>query len=151
MQEYQILINEKGISYLDPVQDFGSGRFFHRPDQVKEFMKKEFHMDQFAEEYLCLIALNQKGKGLGIFEVSHGTAVAACMESREIFVRLCLCGATGFILVHNHPSGDTEPSEIDIRGTRKIMEAAELMKIQMVDHIIIGEDYFSFREAKLLT
>lgn len=99
-----------------------------------------------AEEYIWLIALDTKCKPIGIFEVSHGTVNSALTSPREIFVRLCLCGATNCLLAHNHPSGDTTPSKEDIMLTSQISEVGKIMNINLLDHIIIGEGYYSFRE-----
>lgn len=70
------------------------------------------------------------------------------MDSKAIFTRLLLSGARGFVLVHNHPSGDSTPSAIDISNTKKVKEGAELLTIELFDHIIVGADatYCSLRE-----
>lgn len=90
------------------------------------------------------------GTVIGVFEVAHGTNQQIQMSNREIFIRLCLCGATSFFLVHNHPSGETIPSKSDISNTQEVKKAGELMGIELLDHIIIGKDYCSFREHNLL-
>lgn len=90
---------------------------------------------------------------LNNFGVSHGSADASFVNPREIFVRLCLCGANSFVMAHNHPSGDSSPSIEDTRVTKRVLEASKLMGIRLLDHIIIGEkteNFFSYKEHDLL-
>ena len=61
-------------------------------------------------------------------------------------MRLCLCGASSFMLIHNHPSGECTPSNEDIQITKRLEECGKLMNIELIDHIIIGDGYFSFKE-----
>lgn len=61
-------------------------------------------------------------------------------------MKLCLCGAYGFVLVHNHPSGNCCPSKEDREVTEKMKQCGELMNINLVDHIIVGNGYYSFKE-----
>jgi len=99
---------------------------------------------------MWLIATDTKQNPIGVFELAHGTVNAAICSPREVFVRLCLCGATAFILAHNHPSGDPSPSRADISFTSKMAEAGKIMNIPLLDHIIIGDFYYSFKEQELI-
>lgn len=112
-------------------------------EKVKTLLDTMFRASYQAEEYVWLIALNTKLKPLGVFEVSHGTVDSAYIAPREIFVRLLLCGATEFIVAHNHPSGDTTPSDEDINMTMRISECAKLIGLRFLDHVILGESVFS--------
>lgn len=116
------------------------------PKKISDMLNYLYNAKSKAEEYMWLIALDTKCNPLGIFEISHGTVNASLVSPREIFIRLCLCGAVKCILAHNHSSGDTVPSKEDIEVTMRIKEAGELMDINLLDHIIVGEDYYSFRE-----
>ncbi len=118
----------------------------NNPSIIVNIMNNIFHMNKMSEEYLYMIALNTKYKPLGIFEISHGTANCSLSNPREIFNRLLLCGANAFVLMHNHPSGDITPSQEDIKVYRRIKECSELMGIDFLDNLIIGNDYYSFRE-----
>lgn len=109
-----------------------------------------YGLNQLAEEYLYMIALSTKNKPLGIFEVSHGTVNASLVNPREIFIRLLLSGASNFILAHNHPSGSCTPSNEDCKLTDRINDCARLMGIPLLDHIIIGDGYLSYKEKGLL-
>lgn len=114
------------------------------PEKICNVMNQLFRAGSKAEEYVWLIAMDMKCNPIGMFEVCHGTVNASLISPREMFVRLCLCGAANFIIVHNHPSKDTTPSAEDIDVTRRMKEASELMGIRFLDHIIIGESYYSF-------
>ena len=65
---------------------------------------------------------------------------------REIFIRLCLLGAAQFIVLHNHPSGDPTPSGADLSVTEKLISAGVLLEISLVDHIVLGDSYYSMKE-----
>ena len=85
-------------------------------------------------------------------QMTTGTVNYAVAYPREIIRHALLTGAVAIILIHNHPSGDVKPSDADIRITRTIQEAAKLLEINVLDHIIIGEKRFcSFREEGIMT
>lgn len=81
-------------------------------------------------------------KPIGLFELTHGSVNASQLGTREVFVRLCLLGASSFVVVHNHPSGDPSPSIDDNATTKRLKSAADIMGIPLVDHIIIGDSTF---------
>jgi DNA repair protein RadC len=84
-------------------------------------------------------------------QMTTGTVNYAVVYPREVIRHALLTGAAAIILVHNHPSGEVKPSDADIVITRKIQEAAKLLEILVLDHIIIGENrFFSFREMGTL-
>lgn len=121
--------------------------FLNHPEKVVKIMNTAFQLDKKAEEYVYLVATNKKYKPIGFFEISHGTANASFASSRCIYQRALLCGATSIFLVHNHPSGDVAPSTEDIKTTRKLKEAGDLLEVEFIDSIIIGgENYYSFRQ-----
>ena len=99
-------------------------------------------------EYLLVISVDARSKPLAVEIVSIGTVNASLAEPREIFNHSILNNAAGIILVHNHPSGDCEPSREDRRLTKRIEKCGELLGIEMYDHVIIGEGYYSFRENR---
>ncbi len=137
-----ILVKEKTVNYQT--------NNISNPQSVFEMMNTLFDMGNLAEEYMYMIALNTKGKVIGVFEISHGTINASLINPREIFIRALLCGAAGIIIAHNHPSGDTSPSAEDKHATKRIKDAGDLMGIKLLDHVIIGDNYFSFKENDLL-
>lgn len=115
--------------------------------QVVELFNTVFHMDRRAEEIVCVIATDVKNKPIALFEVTHGTGEASLINTREIFIRLCIAGASRFFMAHNHPSGDPSPSREDTDVTKRVREAGQLMGILCLDHLIIGDNkYFSYME-----
>lgn len=113
---------------------------------------KEFIGDVDRETFV-IIALDSKNKINAINMASIGTVNATIVEPREIFKFAILSNAVGIIIAHNHPSGDTKPSKQDIKTTERIVKAAEIMRIPLIDHIIVGdeaENYFSFAANRML-
>lgn len=138
-----ILVKERAVNYGVENADM--------PEKAVEMMKQLLHMDELGEEHCYMLAMNSACKILGLFFLSKGTVNMTVVGSREIFMRALLVGASQIILCHNHPSGNTTPSRHDIRLTRQIKEAGELMGITLTDHIIIGSiGFFSFRNSQML-
>lgn len=108
----------------------------------------DFEMNRLAEEVLYMFAASPANVITGAFMVSKGTVRTTFVDSRELFVRALLLGASGIFLAHNHPSGNPKPSAEDVGITEKIKQAGELLSVELLDHIIVGEcSYYSFRES----
>lgn len=97
-------------------------------------------------ECLLVISMNPANRPTAVEIVSVGTVNATLAEPREIFKHAILANASGIVMVHNHMSGRCIPGEDDIRITKRIEEAGILLGIPLLDHIIIGDEYFSFQE-----
>ena len=121
------------------------------PENIVDMLNYIFKAKYKSEEHLWLIALDAKCNPIGVFEVSHGTANSSLSSPREVFVRLCLVGAVNFVLAHNHPSGDTTPSKDDIEVTSQMKRCGNMMNIRLLDHIIIGNNYYSFKMDGMLS
>lgn len=118
---------------------------------VFNIAKNVFQLDKQCEEVVMLLSLDAKLNVIGVFEVSRGCLDASIVSPREIFKRLLLNNAYGFILIHNHPSGNTKPSIEDIKSCKRIKECADIMNFKMIDFCIIGDDLYSFKEQDLLS
>ena len=104
-----------------------------------------------AKEHFKLIILDSRNKILTITNVSVGTLNANLAHPREIFKDAITHNASSVVLVHNHPSGDPEASEDDLKITKQLVEAGKILGIEIIDHIIIGNDaFFSFKDKKLI-
>ena len=104
-----------------------------------------------AKEHFKLILLNTRNKIVGITNVSVGTLNANLVHPREVFKDAIAHNAASVILVHNHPSGDPEPSEDDLKITKRLIEAGKILGIEVVDHIIVVKNGFlSFKSKKLI-
>jgi DNA repair protein RadC len=104
-----------------------------------------------AKEHFKLILLNSRNKILRISPVSTGTLTTSLVHPREVFRDAITHSAASVVLAHNHPSGDPEPSEDDLKITKKLVESGKILGIEVIDHIIIGKNnYYSFREKGLI-
>jgi len=104
-----------------------------------------------AKEHFKLILLNPRNKIIGISTISIGILNASLVHPREVFKDAIMHTAASVVLAHNHPSGDPEPSEDDIKITKKLVESGKILGIEVLDHIIIGKNNFcSFKERGLI-
>lgn len=107
----------------------------------------------YTVESLQVLFLNTRRRLIGVQNVSQGTLDTILVHPREVFAAAISKRASAIVLVHNHPSGDPTPSEADIKVTRDLIRAGQLLKIDVLDHVIIGratpertKDYVSLRE-----
>ena len=136
---HPVLVKEKEIAY--------GNLNFHSGKEVADMMNALFGLGSLAEEYCYLLALSTKGRVLAAFLLSKGNISQTFVNTRDIFIRLLLAGAAAFVICHNHPSQEAEPSMTDRRVTEKLERASELMDVDFLDHIIVCRDgYYSFRE-----
>lgn len=107
-------------------------------------INKIINLNKKPEEHLILICLNTKNYINGIFEVSHGDINSITCKISNILKRALLTNSSKIIISHNHPSGDPSPSKADYRFTDTLYDAAKLIDIELIDHIIVGrDDYIS--------
>jgi DNA repair protein RadC len=121
------------------------------PEAVVQLMREQFRQDQVETLYALL--LNTRRRLIRWQEISQGTLDTILVHAREVFKAAIAANAAALVLVHNHPSGDPTPSEGDIKVTRDLIRAGQLLKIEVLDHVIIGratperaKDYGSLRE-----
>ena len=104
-----------------------------------------------AKEHFKLILLDSRNKIIGISTISIGTLNANLVHPREIFKEAIMHNSASVVLAHNHPSGDPEPSEEDLKITERLVESGKILGIEVIDHIIIGKTNFaSFKERGLI-
>ena len=146
---YKVMLDDcrKNILVKESSTNYSQEQQLNSPSKIVDMFNHIFNASKLAEEYAWVLAMDSKCHCIGVFELSHGSVCNSIVSPREIFVRLCLCGATNFVLAHNHPSGDVTPSKEDKLVTEKVHMAGSMIDINMVDHIIIGNDcYYSFNE-----
>lgn len=105
----------------------------------------QFGIDELgndASETVMVLALNNVGKINALHRVSSGSLTHTVVHPRDIFRSAIMNNAKNIILYHNHPSGDTTPSEADVVMTQRFVEAGQLLGIQLLDHIIVGQDHY---------
>lgn len=117
---------------------------------VYDLMKRE-RVHLLEREVFWVMALNVKNQVNKLIPISIGTADSAMVHPRDVFRELIVLNASGFIVIHNHPSGVSQPSQADIDLTLRLQKAAATVGIDLVDSIVIGdEEYFSLKEGGLL-
>jgi DNA repair protein RadC len=107
-------------------------------------------MKGFHQEVVRVLLLDAQNRCITKVDISRGTVNQSLAHPREIFRPAIVHSAYAFVLVHNHPSGNTSPSEADMQLTRRVVAAAEILQINFLDHVIVGQGFFSFQEAGLL-
>jgi DNA repair protein RadC len=125
-----------------------------RPAKIAEYLRSAFDENPMQEAFYC-IYLDRKNHPLGRHLITLGTATGTLVSPREVFRGAILANAVGLCVAHNHPSGDPAPSSADVQVTRALREAAKILQIELLDHVIVGDPksdpqgrgFFSFREA----
>ncbi|HTY87470.1 MAG TPA: DNA repair protein RadC [Candidatus Acidoferrum sp.] len=121
------------------------------PEAIVRLLREQ-NLVKSVETFQALL-LNTRRRLIRVEDISHGTLDTILVHPREVFRSAIAANAAAIVLVHNHPSGDPTPSEADIKVTRDLIRAGQLLKIEVLDHIIIGratpdrpKDYASLRE-----
>jgi DNA repair protein RadC len=148
--QYKTILDEdrKNILVRESSKNYPDLGKLNNPDSVYLLANSVFDANRLAEEHVWLIAVNVKNHPIGVFEVSHGSDCASIITPRELFVRLFLCGAHAFFLIHNHPSGDTTPSSEDNALTKRVITSGKTLNVELLDHVIVADRmYYSYRES----
>ena len=119
------------------------------PDDVARLVGRKLRKE--PREHFLVLLLNARHEVMGQETVSIGSLNASIVHPREVFRPAVLASAAAIVLVHNHPSGDPEPSEEDLAITKRLVEAGELLGISVLDHVIVaGRGVVSLRARQLL-
>ncbi len=125
--------------------DYSEALLLNHPEAVARFFQEAI-CDQ-PQEVMAVLLLDTKNHSLGYAEVFRGTLNRAAVEPRAILQYALLRNAAGFILAHNHPSGDASPSAEDLAFTRRLSEAGDIVGIKLVDHVSVGlQSWVSLRQ-----
>ncbi len=121
------------------------------PERVADALRETNRL--YEVEHFQVVCLNTRRRLIAVENIAQGILDQVIVHAREVFSVAIARRAAAIILVHNHPSGDSSPSEADIRVTRDLIRAGQLLKIEVLDHIILGartterpRDYSSLRE-----
>ena len=127
----------------------GSRVTFSAPGLIADhYMESMRHLSQ---ETVKAVFLDSKARKMGECDISKGTVSSSLISPREVFMEAVRHDAVFLVLLHNHPSGDTTPSQEDINITERLEYAGKMLGIPLLDHIVIGDRcYFSFQEHGLL-
>ncbi len=116
------------------------------PDVVVSLVKGRLRGKK--KEHFLAILLDTRGQVIKVAEISVGSLDTSVVHPREVFKEAMSASASSVIFVHNHPSGDPEPSDDDIKLTKRLAEAGEIVGIDVLDHIIIGDKSFLSLKSK---
>ena len=127
------------------------GPVLETPESIVNLLREDNRLRQV--ETFQIILLNTRRRLIRVEEIADGTLDTILVHPREVFKVAISANAAAVVLAHNHPSGDPAPSEADIKVTRDLIRAGQLLKIEVLDHVIIGrataerpKDYASLRE-----
>jgi len=116
------------------------------PSEIVKFIQSE--IEDYSKEHFFVISFDVRNRILGIDKTSKGTLSASLVHPRETFESAIRRHAAQIIVAHNHPSGDCEPSEDDIRITKRLYEAGKIMGIELLDHIVVTKDNYTSLKDK---
>jgi DNA repair protein RadC len=138
---------ELGRRHLKPTM---AGASFCASKEVADFYQPRLR-DARKEEFRCIL-LDTKNRLIREETVSTGSLTASLVHPRETFKSAVRESAAAVIFVHNHPSGDTKPSQEDILLTRRLVQAGDLLGIRVLDHVIVGDgNHFSFKDNGMIS
>jgi DNA repair protein RadC len=148
-----VLVKENGMNYKVD-DDFQ----VTDPEKIAKLIYDVFELQGEMQEHLIVICLDTKNKIIAVKTAFVGSLNKSVVHPREIFNFALLSSSASIIVAHNHPSGDVRPSQQDISVTKRLSEVGELIGIELLDHIIIGNQYdeldvkyLSMREEKYLS
>jgi DNA repair protein RadC len=145
-----------GIKFMHAVaREFLKEKSFAKPvcSSSQEVFDYFYHsMRDQRKEIVKVVYLNSQNEIIEFKDFAQGTVDSSFIYPREVIEGAIKCGAVSLVIVHNHPSGNPEPSASDKELTRDLVNAGAIMKINILDHIIIGENrYFSFAGSGILS
>ena len=129
------LVNEKTYEYNPTI--------IHTQTDVVKFIDDQEDIRNHTEERVYCIAMNTKNEIISFSQIAQGSINTCGLDTKELFKIILLCNASKFILIHNHPSGDSTPSQNDYQTTERIREASKIMGIEFLDHIVIAQNGYT--------
>jgi len=144
----QIKASFELASRLEGYSSINNREAIKTPTDVVSFVRNR--LKDKKKEYFLAVMLDTRGQVIKTSEISIGSLDSSIVHPREVFKEAIAASAASVVFVHNHPSGDPTPSEIDIGLNKRLVEAGELLGIEVLDHIVIGNpDYVSLKSKGL--
>ena len=138
-------VGEVGLSYFPKIK--ATHKVVSSEDAYKYLLSTYKEGTICYKEYFKILLLNQANQVLGYTLISEGGLTSTDVDVRIILQAALLTNSTAIILAHNHPSGNMKPSIKDVQITNQIKEAAQIMRIKVLDHLILTETgYYSFSD-----
>ena len=107
------------------------------PERIADLLRESNRLR--TVEHFQVVLLNTRRRLIRVVELSQGTLDTLLVHPREVFRPAIVANAASIVLAHNHPSGDPTPSEADIKVTRDLIRAGQVLRIEVVDHVILGQ------------
>lgn len=137
-----------GQDYIADPQDDDKPKVEH-PDDVHEILKSIYRQLDDDQEHMVMLVLNISNEVAGFKVIASGSQTSGPADAKIIFRNALMLGATKIVLAHNHPSGNLQPSNADIRFTQKVIAAGKAIEIPVVDHLILSHSsYISMRKEQ---
>jgi len=125
---------------MNETPDIGSA--LDQPDKVFRYLTEKLPDSLVYRpdvENMIVVHLNTRRRPIGFEIISNGTLDTILVHPREVFKAAIVMNAAAIVLAHNHPSGDPTPSDADVKVTRDLIRAGQLLKIEVLDHIVLGK------------
>lgn len=122
--------------------------FGDTPEAIHKYYKQFVETDPNHSkevEQMYLFTLNTRRKITGHYLITKGLLDHCWVHPREVFRPAIVANASAIIILHNHPSGESTPSDADIKVTRDLIQAGKLLKIEVLDHLVVGDSFSSLR------
>lgn len=153
LQKYEMCLSKKNIieikrQWVTELPEIGDA--CDNPSVIDQIMRDYLQIHKYPEEHVYMICTDNKLKNPILFEIGIGTANSAIINTKGILQRALLANATTIVLIHNHPSGDTTFSKLDINITKDLQNALDLVGMTLNDAIIIGDGYRSASEEGII-
>ncbi len=146
MEKKQFWKALKSGQFASMIGESSKGQSILSALEVYNVMKPLFAEADDVERMYCIF-VNAKNRLIAIEKISDGTISRSMIYPREIIKRVIVLKATGVVFVHNHPSGDSEPSMEDKNLTMKLGIALSSMDVSLLDHVIVGDNYHSMANS----
>ncbi len=138
-------LNSKDDPYIG-VSVKSPGRVIKSPDDMIKYIGDD--LKGKLKEYFQIVLLNTRNQVIGKAAISVGSLNTSIVHPREVFKEAISASSAAIILVHNHPSGDPQPSEDDIKLTKRLVEAGEIVGIEILDHLIVCDTKYLSMKSK---
>lgn len=117
-------------------------RTISQPEEIADFVRE--HLSDNSREHLFALFLDVRTQVIGFSLISIGSSTASLCSVKDIYQRAILMGAHALIMAHNHPSQNLSPSPADLEATRSLKQAGQILGVQLLDHVIVGDtDFYS--------
>lgn len=133
-------------------ESYPQGTLLDTPERIADMLREQNR--GYPVETFQVVLLNTRRRLIGVEFISQGTLDTLLVHPREVFLPAILKRASALVVAHNHPSGDPTPSEADFRVTRDLIRAGQVLRIEVLDHVVLGhrtvdrpKDFTSLREA----